>query len=369
MSLTIITELSNFYGSDSAFVLAGGGNTSVKDEENLYIKPSGVRLADITEEKFVKINRAKVKELFTFNAPENRDEREAVVKTMMADAVAPGASGRPSVETPLHEIIPFKYVVHLHPGLVNGMTCGQQGKEKCAELFPEALWCDYIDPGFTLAKYIYDEIGKYIEKNGKHPKVIIQKNHGVFVGADTKEEINDIYSNIMNTLEDYYSQQGISTTLKTTDCDTETTAKFAPSLRSLLSSDSERMSVTSSPAYKVSGGALTPDHIVYAKSYVLINDNPDESAIANFAETHGYKPLVLSIPGKCTLAAGKTYKDAATVALLAKDAAFVQQLTEAFGGPSYLTDSSIPPPTLSNSFVIFSTDSSSETLTANGNAL
>jgi len=40
MSLKIITELSQKYGSDKKYVLAGGGNTSFKDENFLYVKPS-----------------------------------------------------------------------------------------------------------------------------------------------------------------------------------------------------------------------------------------------------------------------------------------------------------------------------------------
>ena len=56
MSLKTIVELSQSYGSDSRFVLAGGGNTSYKDDKFLYVKPSGVRLADISEADFVKMN-------------------------------------------------------------------------------------------------------------------------------------------------------------------------------------------------------------------------------------------------------------------------------------------------------------------------
>ena len=52
MSLSVIKELSNRYGADPEFILAGGGNTSVKDDKYLYVKPSGVSLAKITEKDF-----------------------------------------------------------------------------------------------------------------------------------------------------------------------------------------------------------------------------------------------------------------------------------------------------------------------------
>ena len=56
--LKTITRLSNILGGDPEFVLAGGGNTSCKDEKYLYVKPSGVSLAKITEKDFVKMDRA-----------------------------------------------------------------------------------------------------------------------------------------------------------------------------------------------------------------------------------------------------------------------------------------------------------------------
>ena len=42
-----IAALSQKYGSDPSYVFLGGGNTSVKNEKELYIKPSGVALATI----------------------------------------------------------------------------------------------------------------------------------------------------------------------------------------------------------------------------------------------------------------------------------------------------------------------------------
>ena len=141
MSLETITALSVKYGSDPAYVLAGGGNTSVKDEKFLYVKPSGVALAKIRPENFVKMERALIEKIFTCEMPSDVAEREAVAKERMMAAVCPDSTGRPSVEAPLHELIPYRYVVHLHPAAVNGMTCAENGEKVCAELFPDALSC------------------------------------------------------------------------------------------------------------------------------------------------------------------------------------------------------------------------------------
>ena len=125
MSLEKITALSVKYGSDARFVLAGGGNTSFKDETYLYVKPSGVSLASIQPENFVKMERAQIRKIFTGNLPSDVNEREAAAKDLMMAAVRSGS--RPSVEAPLHELLPFAYVVHLHPAMVNGMTCAEKG--------------------------------------------------------------------------------------------------------------------------------------------------------------------------------------------------------------------------------------------------
>ena len=83
MSLTIISELSRKYGSNPAYVLAGGGNTSYKDEQYLYVKPSGVALASITENDFVKMDRARLRSCFELGEFASKDEREAAVKKLV----------------------------------------------------------------------------------------------------------------------------------------------------------------------------------------------------------------------------------------------------------------------------------------------
>jgi rhamnose utilization protein RhaD (predicted bifunctional aldolase and dehydrogenase) len=52
-----LIEISKYYGSNKEFVIAGGGNTSFKDEETIWIKASGQSLAEMTEEGLVALNR------------------------------------------------------------------------------------------------------------------------------------------------------------------------------------------------------------------------------------------------------------------------------------------------------------------------
>jgi NAD(P)-dependent dehydrogenase (short-subunit alcohol dehydrogenase family)/rhamnose utilization protein RhaD (predicted bifunctional aldolase and dehydrogenase) len=340
MSLSIIAELSRLYGADPRFVLAGGGNTSYKDEEYLYIKPSGIALAVMDEKDFVKLDRKKVREIFSIVPPVDVNERETFVKKVMENAVCHDSSGRPSVEAPVHEAMASAFVVHLHPAFVNGMTCGINGKKKCAELFPDSLWIDYVDPGYSLAVCVQKEIAKFAEEKNCSPEIIFIQNHGVFIGSDNHEGVKRHYSHIMEKLEAAYNAGGVSTALAPGNKNIETVLALSPKLRGWLSNDNSRMVIKSSEPFGVAQGPLTPDHIVYAKSFAFVNDSPDHASIVKFADKNGYRPLVVSVPGKAVFCAAKSLKDAKTVDLIAHDAALVQQLAQAFGGPNFLPEKS-----------------------------
>ena len=339
MSLQEICAISNQYGSNPEFVLAGGGNTSLKDEKYLYIKPSGVSLAAITEKDFVKMERAVIRQCFELKDFASKNEQEAQVKRLMAFAVTADSSGRPSVEAPLHEIMEFKYIVHLHPAAVNGMTCSVNARQACAELFPEALFVPLVDPGYTLAKTTYDLYNEYKKTNGKAPAVIFLQNHGVFAGADSAEGINKIYDNIMSTLKAFYASKNVSTELDfTAELDTECVMANAPLLRGYLAPAGSVVTVTSSAPFAVASGPLTPDHIVYAKSFGLTADEFTKDAVDAFKAAKGYLPKVTAIPGKAVFCAGASKSQADTVLTLAKDAALVEKLAKAFGGVHYFED-------------------------------
>jgi len=56
-----LIRVSRLFGSDPSYVLAGGGNTSFKNEEKIWIKASGISLATIDENGFVSLSREKLK--------------------------------------------------------------------------------------------------------------------------------------------------------------------------------------------------------------------------------------------------------------------------------------------------------------------
>ncbi|RLD33441.1 MAG: class II aldolase, partial [Bacteroidetes bacterium] len=117
-----LISLSHKYGADSDYVLAGGGNTSFKTDDLMVVKASGTELGNITKDGFVTLSMEKLRTIRTTKYPDNREEREERALEDLMNSRLPGQTGRPSVESLLHAIIPDKYVVHTHPALVNGLT-------------------------------------------------------------------------------------------------------------------------------------------------------------------------------------------------------------------------------------------------------
>ena len=328
--LQTIVDLSHEFGIDD-YVKGGGGNTSVKDETTLWVKPSGTTLGGLTEETFVQMNRAKINELYVTETPTEPAAREELVKDLMAAAVENDA-GRPSVEAPLHNVFDAKYVVHTHPALVNGLTCAKDGEAACKRLWPDALWVEYIDPGYTLCMEVRKRIEAYKVTNGSEPALLVLKNHGIFVSADTPEEIRSLYIRVMDALRAEYSTAGLSQTMNipaVADAP-ETVAQ----IQSLFGGDSAF--IASSGKFPYAPGPITPDHLVYSKAFPFVEEL-SENAVATYQTERGYAPKVI-VAGDRVYGIGTSQSNADLALELAQDGALLLQLAEAFGGINYMTD-------------------------------
>ena len=60
-----LIEISKYYGTNKDFVIAGGGNTSFKNDETIWIKASGQSLALLNEDGLVALNRQKLQTIST----------------------------------------------------------------------------------------------------------------------------------------------------------------------------------------------------------------------------------------------------------------------------------------------------------------
>lgn len=331
MDLQIITELSKLYGGEE-YVLPGGGNTSFKDENFLYIKPSGISLADMRPELFVKLDRSIVRQSFGLESIADTDTREQRFAALLTYSALAPAGARPSVESLFHELLPYKFVVHTHPTLVNAMTCAREGVAACAKLFPDAVWLGYHSAGFSLAL----EFRKAVEACGKAPQVAFLGNHGVFVAADTAEEIKALYEDIMSKLSGFIAAKGIALEEELPPCDMDTVFEYAPTLRGLLG---KAATVTAGGAFKVPEGGLTPHHVLFSGTYAMVSDAPDAAAIEAYkAANSGLMPQVIEIPGKAVFGVGIDKKTADRALKFAVNGYEIVRLSAAFGGPRFFND-------------------------------
>lgn len=340
-----LIAISRKFGQDSRFVIAGGGNTSYKDENRLWVKASGHALATITEDGFAVLDRTLLNEMGEKAYNEDTAIREEQVKNDLAVACVT-KDRRPSVETSLHNCMGFAFVVHLHPTLVNGLMCSANAEAACGEIFPEALYIEYTDPGYTLFKKVYDRINAYKAANGKEPQVIFLQNHGIFVGGDTTAEIEGIYSEILGKLETKVAalpEGGSEVSPTVTD--------VIPAIRQMLSRSGrglKTLKVTKNALvdYFLDGSRekiaapFTPDIIVYCKSaYIFIDAESDEEILKQaeekieaFAAEKGYTPKVLLIKGVGLVAVGDNSKNAQIITDVFTDAMKVAFYAQSFGG-------------------------------------
>jgi len=336
-----LVTMSHKYGSNPALVLAGGGNTSYKNEENIYIKGSGTALATIEAEGFVKMDRTKLALLWQKDYSSDEKTREAQVLADMMAAKCPGEEAkRPSVETLLHNLLAQRFVLHLHPAMVNGITCGQEGKEVCARLFPEAVWIESTKPGYILALLCKEKIDAYKQVMGKEPQVLFLQNHGVFVAADEVEEIDALMDQILNTIRGAVKQMPNRQTCK---YDAAATDQVKAELAALYG-DGAAVEVVvnedvltfaaSKESFEPVAHSFTPDHIVYCKTEPIYLDSAVDLAEAfkAYEAAHGFKAKIVVIRNLGLFACGASKKDAQTAAMVFEDAIDIAVYSQSFGG-------------------------------------
>jgi rhamnose utilization protein RhaD (predicted bifunctional aldolase and dehydrogenase) len=312
-------------------VKGGGGNTSVKNESTLWVKPSGTTLSGLTADSFVAMSRAGVNELYDVETPADAAVREELVKDMMAAAVENNA-GRPSVEAPLHNVFEAAYVVHTHPALVNGLTCAKDGEAACERLFPGALWVEYIDPGYTLCMEVRERIEQYRRAHGSEPALLVLQNHGIFIAGNSADEVRAHYARVMKALETEYRNAGIDLSLRLSDA--PESPETVELIRKVFGEDAAH--VASSPLFAYVPGPLTPDHMVYSRAFPFCG-SLTESGRDAYINERGYPPKLV-VAGDRIYGIGTSKKNAELALELAQDGALVLQLSEAFGGINYMND-------------------------------
>ena len=363
-----LVALSRFLGSGTEFVIAGGGNTSLKTADRLFVKASGASLASVEAAGFVEMYREPLGHLLGQDLGPDVDEREARFKeAILAARVHPEQGLRPSVECVLHNMLPRRFVVHTHPKGINVVTCCERGEAMAGKIFDErVLWVPYVDPGFTLARLLSVLLAEYTRRTGRDcPALVLMQNHGLIVCGDTPDDILDHTEWVLNGIS---AQMPASPTREVfgpkrrigPERGRSLINQIGPTLRALLADDERLKTVTFDDSDVVLdlvasehgkaaalAGPLTPDQIVYCRSLPLwigeLEDSDPKSllsavrgAIRAHRDRAGVDPLVVLAEGLGMFCAGDDFAQAKTVRLAFKDAIEVMGGAQLLGGIRWL---------------------------------
>ena len=281
---------SRLLGANPDLVLHGGGNTSVKlnqqnffgdPEELLLVKGSGWDLATIESPGFAPVRLDTLKRLAELETLSDTE----MVRQQRAAMTDPGAPN-PSVEAILHALIPFRYVDHTHADAVLAVTNHPDGEKSVQEIYGNrVIVIPYVMPGFVLAKKVRELTQG---KNWADYEGMILMNHGIFTFDDDARESYEKMIRLVTEAEDYVRQKGARETSK---------AKVREDLVGLAGirkkvSDTAGKAMLAVPDQTEDAGGfssrrdiseiavrgpLTPDHVLRTKNIpVMLDENPKE---------------------------------------------------------------------------------------------
>ncbi len=353
-----LIEISQYYGKQKDFAIAGGGNTSYKNKSTIWIKASGFQLATITDEGFAELDRTKVRAIATRKYSENVVERESqILSDLINSAVNPEKRKRPSVETSFHEILDYAYVVHTHPTIVNALMCSNHAEEMTAKMFgDEAMFVPYA-PGYDLFRLVDAQIIRYRSKWGYDPHLIFLQNHGIFVSADTIQEIKDLYEYAINSIKVKLLNFEEITEIPCKSTITE----ILPAIRMMLSVDNIKVAriinnsliakfYENKGAFSKIALPFTPDMIVYCKAKFLYIDRTGTSSeilsavkegLSQYKTTYNSYPKLILIKDHGLIALDDNDRSVQNVLDVYEDLIKVSYYSENFGGPHYLSNDEI----------------------------
>jgi len=351
MSMKELIEVSNRYGSDDEFVIAGGGNTSWKTDEYMYVKGSGTELATIGEDGFVKVDLKKLDLVWSRTYSEDVDTREEeALADLMASRYGEEKEKRPSVETLLHALLPYKFVVHTHPALVNGMTCSRNGEAAVKELFGDlCIWVPVTNPGYILAKEVKEAIESHMAKGKEFPLLIFLQNHGVFVSGNSIEEIDELYDSMFNKIKgkvnrfpsmedlpvDETKASALIEIIKKTLSEKIVILPFSNKDIGLMSESEKSFSPLAT--------SFTPDHIVYYGFKPVFARDPAslEQCITDYIKNYEVNPRLAVVSGIGAFAINSSISMAEKSKKLFIDDVKIAVYAESFGGYQFMPEDQI----------------------------
>tara|TARA_B100000927_G_scaffold249012_1_gene212853 strand:- start:1205 stop:2284 length:1080 start_codon:yes stop_codon:yes gene_type:complete len=259
-------EFSKEVGLDSSMVQAAGGNTSIKLGDTMWVKASGKWLMNAcSEEIMVPVKTSKVKSILKNEGP---NDEELINKTICDDS---NTNLRPSVETPLHAALDFKYVLHTHDVNIISFAILKNSKIKLDELLRGFKWkfIPYIKPGIELSKLL-------LQIKSREDNVFILQNHGLIVCGDDLDEIKKLNLKIRDCLQNELNKNII---IKSEDNNNFEINLNNTQYKILNEDYAFDLANNKSWLKKISLGAFLPDVLIFLGPKIL-QIKPDEKKLS-----------------------------------------------------------------------------------------
>ena len=351
-----IIGISRYYGRDSEWVIAGGGNASWKNRETLWVKASGTSLAGASRATFVELDREKLAPMWNKEYSRKTDEREREALADLMAAREAGQTLRPSVETGMHDVLPQAFVLHTHPTVINAVTCSANGEAVMREiaggiplLGDGIIWIPSINPGWVLSKRIFDEVKVYRDQHKDNPQVVVLQNHGITVASEDVGDIHLMHRKLGEALLQKMSRvpdMGIAET------DLTVAAEAAGAIRHAAGDGVVVLFEAPGEVLKRASAAETmaplmrpfsPDHIVYAghKPLYLESVRDIGDRYREYVQAEKTAPKIVVLKDVGFFAVGGNPKVAESARMLFRDALKITRYAENFGGPQGMPDAEI----------------------------
>src|SRR5829696_5860723 len=179
-----LVHLSHLIGRDSRLVQPGGGNTSIKEGDTLLVKGSGTDLRAINRAGFTRLSLSRLAPLRHAETMSDAEMMRFMAQCMVEEGPAP------SVETPLHALLPYKVIAHTHDVPTMSLTNirDAEAERLLSELFEgRVVYVQYVRPGFPLAR----QVGRMVGQIPKNAIGLALAHHGLVVWGDDAEQCYD----------------------------------------------------------------------------------------------------------------------------------------------------------------------------------
>lgn len=192
---------SNILGADLRITNYGGGNTSCRTIETdpltnekvevMWIKGSGGDIGTLTRAGVAGLYTERLRDLKNvYGGLEDEDRMVGLFNHCIYDL----DSKAPSIDTPLHGLLPFKHIDHLHPDALIAVAAAKDSEKVTKEIWGDTMgWVPWQRPGFDLALQLEKCLNDNPDIRG-----IVLGSHGLFTWGDTSY---DCYINSLEVIE------------------------------------------------------------------------------------------------------------------------------------------------------------------------